>query len=131
MPNFLDSVLSKAQTQLNSQYAQPEMRDKMNGALAVFANDTAYTIPDANQQRLREDRAVETSFLTRVRRDASGFARTHNHTGAVNDSAKVDITWDTFGDTQVTSLKRSATEIPLFYCTLKQCLVKIMLPRQN
>lgn len=107
MPNFLDSVLSKAQSKLNARYAQPEMRDKMDGALAVFQRDTDFTIPNANALRLREDRAVETAFLTRVRRNAAGFNRTHNHTGTVNDSAKVDITWSTFGDLQVTSLKRS------------------------
>lgn len=104
MANFDTSNLLTAQTMLADRYKQPEMRMKPAPAFSLLTGNANIAIVGVESLKTRDDRPFELHFLTRTKR-ASGAARAHNHTGTIDDSAKITPTWTTKSDKFAISLK--------------------------
>jgi hypothetical protein len=104
MANFDTSNLLTAQTMLTDKYAQPEMRMKPAPAFSLLTANSDFLMVGAETLRTREDRAIEAHLLARTKRN-SGSTRVHNHTGTIDDSQKVSLSWTTKSDKFAISLK--------------------------
>lgn len=104
MANFDTSNLLTAQTMLTAKYAQPEMRMKPAPAFSLLTTNSNILMVGAETLRTREDRAIEAHLLARTKRN-SGSTRVYNHTGTIDDSQKVTLTWTTKSDKFAISLK--------------------------
>lgn len=104
MANFDTSNLLTAQTMLTDKYAQPEMRMKPAPAFSLLTANSDFLMVGAETLRTREDRAIEAHLLARTKRN-SGSTRVYNHTGTIDDSQKVSLTWTTKSDKFAISLK--------------------------
>lgn len=129
MANFATGNLLTAQTILNARYAQPELRMKPSPALDMLLGNTNFLTVDAKTLRTRDDRPIEAHLFTRTKR-ASGASRTHNHTGTLDDSQKVTLTWTTKSDKTSISLKlldKSVFEFnEVLANKLEQCMMNIV-----
>src|SRR3954469_11797343 len=104
MANFDVSNLLTAQQILKDKYAQPEMRMKPAPAFGLLASNDSILLVEAETLRTREDRAIEAHLLKRTKR-ASGATRVYNHTGTIDDTSKITLTWTTKSDKFSISLK--------------------------
>jgi hypothetical protein len=104
MANFDVSNLLTAQTLVNKKYEKPELRMKPAPAFSLLTANSDFLIVEAETLRTREDRAIEAHLLTRTKR-ASGATRVHNHTGTIDDSQKVTLSWTCKSDKFAISLK--------------------------
>jgi hypothetical protein len=104
MANFDTSNLLTAQTMLTAKYAAPEMRMKPAPAFTLLTANSSILMESVETLRTREDRAIEAHLLARTKRN-SGSARAYNHTGTLDDSAKVTLSWTTKSDKFAISLK--------------------------
>jgi hypothetical protein len=104
MANFDVSNLLTAQTMVSDRYKQPEMRMKPAPAFGLLTANENFLIVGAETLKTRDDRAIEAHLLARTKR-AAGSARAHNHTGTLDDSQKVTLTWTTKSDKFAISLK--------------------------
>lgn len=104
MANFDTSNLLTAQTMVADKYKSPEMRMKPAPAFNLLSDNSNFLIVGAETLKTRDDRAIEAHLLARTKR-TSGSARAYNHTGTINDSANVTLTWTTKSDKFAISLK--------------------------
>jgi hypothetical protein len=104
MANFDTSNLVVAQQMLADKYAAPEMRMKPAPAFNLLTNNAPLLMQEIELLRTREDRAVEAHLLARTKR-APVAGRTHNHTGTIDDSAKITLQWSSMADPTTISLK--------------------------
>lgn len=104
MANFDVSNLLTAQTMVADRYKNPEMRMKPAPAFSLLSRNDNFLIVGAETLKTRDDRPIEAHLLARTKR-ASGAARAHNHTGTIDDSQKVSLTWGTHSDKFAISLK--------------------------
>lgn len=104
MANFDTSNLLTAQTMVSDKYKQPEMRMKPAPAFSLLTGNDNFLIVGAETLKTRDDRPIEAHLFARTKR-AAGTARAHNHTGTVDDSQKVTLTWTTKQDKFAISLK--------------------------
>ena len=103
MANFDVSNLLSAQRILDKKYANAELRMKPAPVFALLTSNDAF-IADVESVKTREDRATELFYITRTKRSTSA-ARAHNHTGTIDDTAKVTPTWTIKSDKTTISLK--------------------------
>jgi hypothetical protein len=104
MANFDTSNLLTAQTILADRYKQPEMRMKPAPAFSLLTGNDNFLVVEAATLKTRDDRPIEAHLLNRTKR-AAGSGRTYNHTGTIDDSSKVTLTWTTKSDVTTISLK--------------------------
>lgn len=104
MANFDVGNLLTAQTMVSDRYKQPEMRMKPAPAFSLLTSNSNFLIVGAETLRTRDDRPIEAHLLARTKR-TSGSARAYNHTGTIDDSQKVTLTWTTKSDKFAISLK--------------------------
>lgn len=104
MANFDTSNLLTAQTMVADKYKGAEMRMKPAPAFSLLTSNANILIVGAETLKTRDDRAIEAHLLARTKR-AAGSARAHNHTGTIDDSAKITLTWTTKSDKFTISLK--------------------------
>lgn len=104
MANFDTGNLLTAQTMVNARYKSPEMRMKPAPAFGLLTSNDNFLIVGAETLKTRDDRSIEAHLLARTKRSA-GSARAHNHTGTIDDSQKVTLTWTTKSDKFAISLK--------------------------
>jgi hypothetical protein len=104
MANFDVSNLLTAQTMVADRYKQPEMRMKPAPAFSLLTGNSNFLIVGAETLKTRDDRTIEAHLLARTKRN-SGAARAYNHTGTIDDTAKVTLTWTTKSDKFTISLK--------------------------
>jgi hypothetical protein len=104
MANFDVSNLLTAQTILADRYKTPEMRMKPAPAFGLLTGNENFLVVGAETLKTRDDRPIEAHLLTRTKR-SSGSARAHNHTGTIDDTSKVTLTWTTKSDKTSISLK--------------------------
>lgn len=104
MANFDVSNILTAQTIVADKYKQPEMRMKPAPAFGLLSRNDNFLIVGAETLKTRDDRAIEAHLLARTKRTA-GAARAFNHTGTIDDSQKVTLTWTTKSDKFAISLK--------------------------
>lgn len=104
MANFDVSNLLTAQTMVSDKYKAPEMRMKPAPAFGMLTGNTNFLVVAAETLKTRDDRAIEAHLLSRTKR-SSGSARAHDHTGTIDDSQKVTLTWTTKSDKFAISLK--------------------------
>lgn len=97
MANFDVSNLLTAQTMVSDKYKSAEMRMKPAPAFSLLTGNSNFLIVGAETLKTRDDRAIEAHLLTRTKR-SSGSARAHDHTGTIDDSQKVTLTWTTKSD---------------------------------
>lgn len=126
MPNFDTGNLVVAQTMLTDRFAKPEMRMKPAPAFALLSGNTDYLMVEANILRTREDRPIEAHLLKRTKRN-TGTARTHNHTGTLDDSMKVTLNWSTRTDKTTISLKLLDKSVFEFNTVLANKLLQCMM----
>jgi hypothetical protein len=104
MANFDVSNLLTAQTMVADKYKAPEMRMKPAPAFSLLTGNDNFLISEAATLKTRDDRPIEAHLLSRTKR-ASGSTRVYNHTGTIDDSQKVTLTWTTKSDKFTISLK--------------------------
>lgn len=104
MANFSVANLLTAQTMVSDKYKAPEMRMKPAPAFSLLTGNSNFLIVGAETLKTRDDRAIEAHLLSRTKR-AAGSARAYNHTGTIDESQKVDLTWTTKSDKFTMSLK--------------------------
>lgn len=104
MANFDVSNLLTAQTMANKKYEAPEMRMKPAPAFTLLTSNDNFLIVSAETLKTRDDRAIEAHLLARTKRTSSA-ARAAVHTGTIDDSQKVTLTWTTKSDKFAISLK--------------------------
>ena len=104
MANFDVGNLLTAQTMVADRFKQPEMRMKPAPAYSLLTSNSNFLIVGAETLKTRDDRAIEAHLLSRTKR-TSGSARAHDHTGTIDDSQKVTLTWTTKSDKFAISLK--------------------------
>jgi hypothetical protein len=104
MANFDVGNLLTAQTILADRYKRPEMRMKPAPAFTLLTGNDNFLIVGAETLKTRDDRTIEAHLLNRTKR-SSGSARAHDHTGTIDDSSKVTLTWTTKSDKTAISLK--------------------------
>ena len=104
MANFDVSNLLTAQTMVSDKYKTPEMRIKPAPAFSLLTANSDILITSAETLRTREDRAIEAHMLARTKR-SSGTARAASHTGTIDDTTKVTLSWTTKSDKFAISLK--------------------------
>jgi hypothetical protein len=104
MANFDVSNLLTAQTMVADKYKSPEMRMKPAPAFSLLTANDNFLIVGAETLKTRDDRAIEAHLLTRTKR-TSGTARAHDHSGTIDDSQKVTLSWTTKSDKFAISLK--------------------------
>lgn len=104
MANFDVSNLLTAQTMVNDKYKQPEMRMKPAPAFSLLTGNDNFLIVGAETLKTRDDRAIEAHLMARTKRTAAD-ARSHDHTGTIDDSQKVTLAWRTKSDKFAISLK--------------------------
>lgn len=110
MPNYATAALVKAQPRLIANFQAPEKRFRVPAVHNLFTRNAQIMVPDYMMLRTREDREVETNYFLRTARSL-GSARSHNHTGAQGDSGVLTITWDTYTDEFVSTLKEADNKI--------------------
>jgi hypothetical protein len=104
MANFDVSNLLTAQTIVADRYKQPELRMKPAPCFDLLSKNDNFLVVGAETLKTRDDRAIEAHLLTRTKRTA-GSARAHDHTGTIDDSQKVTLSWTTKSDKFAISLK--------------------------
>lgn len=110
MANFATAVLVKAQTKLIGKFQAGELRFRDPAVHKLFLRNTSIMIPDYNQVKTRDDRTVETNYITRTAR-ALGSGRTFNHTGNQGDSNILTPAWTTHTDKFVSTLKEADNKL--------------------
>lgn len=104
MANFDVSNLLTAQTMVSDRYKSAEMRMKPAPAFGLLTSNDNFLVVGAETLKTRDDRPIEAHLLSRTKR-TSGSARAHNHTGTIDDSQKVTLSWTTKSDKFAISLK--------------------------
>lgn len=104
MANFDVSNLLTAQTMVSDKYKAPEMRIKPAPAFSLLTGNDNILIVGAETLKTRDDRAIEAHMLARTKR-TSGSARAASHSGTINDTKKITLTWTTKSDKTSISLK--------------------------
>ncbi len=104
MANFDVSNILTAQTMVSDKYKAPEMRMKPAPAFGLLTANDSILIVGAETLKTRDDRPIEAHMLARTKRN-SGSARAASHTGTIDDSTKVTLTWTTKSDKFAISLK--------------------------
>jgi hypothetical protein len=97
MANLTPTNFKTAQSKLTGKFASNEMRLISANTYLEISKLTQFMLPNYLELRKREDRAIETSLLTRQKRTV-GTARSSTHTGNRGDSAVVTPTWSTSTD---------------------------------
>lgn len=104
MANFSVANLLTAQTMVAAKYAKPEMRMKPAPVFNLLSGNENFLIVGAETLKTRDDRAIEAHLLSRTKRSA-GSARAYDHTGTIDESQKVTLSWTTKSDKFAISLK--------------------------
>jgi len=110
MANFVASNLVAAQAKFTQRFSELELRRKQNPALMLALNNLSATIPDHNQLRTREDRAVN-AYLFQRRGSSNGTARAARPVGAKGNSVAVGLTWQTVSETFQISMKQGDNNV--------------------
>lgn len=110
-------------------HAAPEMRMKAAPAFTLLSGNDSILIQAAETLKTRDDRAIEAHLLARTKR-ATTSARAASHTGTVDDSSKVTLTWTTKADKTTISLKLLNKSVFDFNTVLanklEQCCMNIL-----
>jgi len=110
MANFATAVLVKAQAKLIGAFQSTELRFRDPAVHKLFLRNTSIMLPDYTELRTRDDRTVETNYITRTARSL-GTGRSHNHTGAQGDSAILTPAWTTHNDEFVSTIKEADNKL--------------------
>jgi hypothetical protein len=94
MANYATSVLAKGQAVVTDRNQAPEQRRKVPTVMELALRNQEYSIPNANELRKSDLRAVEIYYQKDV---AAGVttAKAYNHTGTFGDSGKIELTYVT------------------------------------
>jgi hypothetical protein len=106
MANKTTANLVKAQAKLIAAFQSSELRFRFPATYLALRAMSPIMFPNYDALRTREDRTVETNYVKRAVRSL-GSARTHNHTGAKQDTATMTPTWTIYSDKFNMSLKQA------------------------
>lgn len=107
MANRTTANLVKAQVKLLGAFQSSELRYRVPSTYLALKAMSSLMFPNYEALRTREDRTIETNFLTRSKRTLGTGGRTHNHTGVSGDSATLTPTWVTYDDDFAMTLKQA------------------------
>lgn len=110
MANFATAALVKAQAKLIGKFQSGELRFRTPAVHNLFNRNSSFIFPDYEALKTRDDRTVETNYLTRTARSL-GTGRTHNHTGAQGDSSTLTPSWTTYNDKFVSTIKEADNKV--------------------
>ncbi|HRS66201.1 MAG TPA: hypothetical protein P5519_10000 [Spirochaetia bacterium] len=110
MSNYTASALLAAQAKFMPSFESPEVRRKQDPALMLALKNMSVTIPDHQELRKKDDRAVK-AYIKTKRAAASTTAKTHNHTGTKADSKEVTLAWVKFIEPFTIYLKQGQSNI--------------------
>ena len=113
MANFATASLVKAQAKLIGKFQAGELRYRIPAVHKLFLENTSIMLPSYTDLKTRDDRTVETNFLTRTARSL-GSGRSHNHTGAQGDSSTLTPSWATYNDDFVSYIKEADDKVYSF-----------------
>jgi hypothetical protein len=105
MANLTPTNVKIGQAQLTGRFATDEMRLISANTHLEIIKLTQFMAPNYQELRLREDRSIEVSLLTRQKRTPT-TGRTSFHTGDRGDSATTVPSWDISADTFSSSMKQ-------------------------
>ena len=111
MPNKTTANLTKAQVKLLGAFQSSELRYRVPSTYLALKAMSSLMFPNYEALRTREDRTIETNFLTRSKRALGTGGRTHNHTGTNGDTAVLTPTWVSYDDKFRMSLKQADTSL--------------------
>lgn len=94
MANYAASVLAKGQAVVTARNQAPEQRRKVPTVMELALRNQEYSIPNANELRKSDLRAVEIYYQKDIAK-GSTTAKAYNHTGAYGDSGSVTLTYVT------------------------------------
>ena len=106
MANKTTANLATAQAKLLGAFQSSELRFTYPATYLALKAMTPIMFPDYLDLKTRDDRAVDTNYITRASRSL-GSARAHNHTGSKQDSAVITPSWSTYTDKFNLSLKQA------------------------
>lgn len=98
MANYATAALLTAQTKLASKYNEAELRRKLRPAVQMALQNSDYSIPDANAQKVAEQRPVEVHYKLKKAPGAS-TTKAARHTGSKGDSSKLTLSWNRWTET--------------------------------
>lgn len=109
MPNYADGVLHTAKHILPDYMNRAEMRVKPATTLMKYLKNTEFLIPGTEYERAiqakdSDQQTVEVNTLNK-QSISTGSARSHNHTGSINDSRKQTVSFTTYSASFKYSLK--------------------------
>lgn len=110
MANYTTANLVKAQVALMGAFASQDRRFRSPEVWKAFLSNTEKFVPNHNELRTREDRAIETNYFKRTTR-ALGTARAHNHTGSHGDSGVLTPNFATKSDKFSMTLKQTDNSV--------------------
>lgn len=110
MANYTASALLAAQAKYTPNFESPEVRRKQDPALMLALKNTSVTIPNHQELRLKDDRAVKAYIKTKRAAD-NATAKAHNHTGTKADSKEVTLSWVKFAERFTIYLKQGQSNI--------------------
>lgn len=105
-----NAALVNAQGKIFQAYNDKELRFREPVVFKSLLRQAPFLIPDYNMLRTREDRTVEAKYLARSSRSL-GSARSHNHTGSSGASGTLNLSWTTYTDGFVKTLKQGDNNV--------------------
>ena len=106
MANKTTANLATAQAKLLGAFQSSELRFTYPATYLALKAMTPIMFPDYMELKTRDDRAIDTNYITRASRSL-GSGRAHNHTGSKQDSAVLTPSWSTYTDKFNLSLKQA------------------------
>jgi hypothetical protein len=94
MANYASSVLAKGQAVVTARNQAPEQKRKVPTVMELALRNQEYSIPNANELRKSDLRAVEIYYFKDVTA-GSVTAKAYNHTGSYGDSGSTTLTYVT------------------------------------
>lgn len=110
MANYVASQLVAAQAKFTKNFQDPELRRKQNPALVLALKNSSIMFPNAQELRLREDRAVNAYIFNR-RAAGSGTSRSSRPSGTKSNSIQISPVWQTITETFSISMKQGDVNI--------------------
>lgn len=111
MANYADSVWGAALYKLEESMLKPEFKHKPSTALTVFKRNGNFMIPSSQREAMWNQKSSDSQTVTikslEKQTVALGSARAYNHTGAVGDSATVNLAYTIYSRKFKYSLKRA------------------------
>lgn len=129
MANYATSALVTAQGIIGRKYNEAELRRKLRPAVSLAIRNQDFAIPNHQQLKSDDARAVDVMYLTK-RAAGAATAKVASHTGNKADSAKVTLAWTKIVETFRISRKQAQNNVigwdAMFANEIEQAVLNIL-----